>query len=93
MRFVAQPLRARIQGRGGHAPSAMVVNPAIERAKDSLLNSTQPIDQIAHQCGFTDQSHFTRAFEKAVGVTWLVAARKASVGHFPAIIDLLVNRH
>ncbi|GAB1584169.1 helix-turn-helix domain-containing protein [Phyllobacterium phragmitis] len=41
----------------------------INRAKDLLLNSALPVDQIALQCGFADQSHFTRAFLKAVNAT------------------------
>ena len=41
----------------------------IDRAKDLLLNSRLPIDEIAHNCGFADQSHFTRAFLRAIGDT------------------------
>lgn len=41
----------------------------IERAKDLLLNSSLPIEEIADRCGFADQSHFTRAFLGAVNVT------------------------
>jgi AraC-like DNA-binding protein len=41
----------------------------VEGAKDLLLNSTLPIDQIAHHCGFADQSHLTRAFRRIVKAT------------------------
>jgi AraC family transcriptional regulator len=41
----------------------------VERAKELLLNSKLPIDEIAYHCGFADQSHFTRAFARIVNVT------------------------
>src|SRR3546814_10177753 len=37
---------------------------------EALLTGTQlPIVQIALECGFTDQAHFTKAFAKANGTT------------------------
>lgn len=39
----------------------------VERAKDLLLNSSESLADIAYQCGFADQSHFTRLFAAAVG--------------------------
>gem|GEM_PF-7013193 len=50
----------------------------VERAKDLLLNSPLAPAQIAYDCGFADQSHFTRVFIAAVGVTpgaWRSARR------------------
>jgi AraC family transcriptional regulator len=41
----------------------------IERARDLLLNSPLALAQIAYDCGFADQSHFTRVFTAAVGIT------------------------
>ena len=41
----------------------------VERARDLLLNSPMALAQIAYDCGFADQSHFTRVFTGAVGVT------------------------
>jgi AraC-like DNA-binding protein len=41
----------------------------VERAKDLLLNSSLALGQIAYDCGFADQSHFTRVFSAAVGTT------------------------
>ena len=40
-----------------------------ERAKDLLAQSGLPLGAIADQLGFGSQSHFTRAFHTAVGVT------------------------
>lgn len=53
----------------GAPPLQWLLVRRIERAKNLLLHSSLPIDQIAHQCGFADQSHFTRAFHRAVEVT------------------------
>ena len=41
----------------------------VEHAKELLLNSSFSLAQIAHDCGFADQSHFTRVFVSGVGVT------------------------
>jgi AraC-like DNA-binding protein len=40
----------------------------IERAKALLSEGGRPIAEIAVDCGFADQSHFTRVFTKLVGV-------------------------
>ncbi|CAH1662698.1 MAG: helix-turn-helix transcriptional regulator [Chelatococcus sp.] len=53
----------------GLTPMRWLFAQRIERAKSLLLNSALPIDEIAHYCGFADQSHFTRAFSGAVGDT------------------------
>jgi len=39
----------------------------VERAKDLLLTSHLTLAQIAYDCGFADQSHFTRVFAATVG--------------------------
>ncbi|KXF75787.1 transcriptional regulator [Paramesorhizobium deserti] len=53
----------------GMPPLRWLLVQRIERAKDLLMNPSLPIDQIALHFGFTDQSHFTRAFHKVEGVT------------------------
>lgn len=53
----------------GSSPMRWVLIQRIERAKTLLLDSSLPIDQLAEQCGFADQSHFTRTFLKFVNVT------------------------
>jgi AraC family transcriptional regulator len=45
----------------------------LDRAKDYLRTSTLLLGQIAHLCGYADQSHFTRTFSRAMGcspVAW-----------------------
>ena len=39
----------------------------IERAQEMMVMTDQPLCQIAEQCGFADQSHFTRVFRRVVG--------------------------
>jgi AraC-like DNA-binding protein len=41
----------------------------VDRAKELLFGSRLTLAQIAYDCGFSDQSHFTRVFSAAVGIT------------------------
>jgi len=41
----------------------------LERAAVRLTASEDPISDIAVECGFVDQSHFTRAFHNRTGIT------------------------
>ena len=51
----------------GVSPHKWIENERIERAKP-LLDKT-PLAQVAAQCGFANQSHFTRVFKKMTGLT------------------------
>ncbi|MBD2054749.1 helix-turn-helix transcriptional regulator [Oculatella sp. FACHB-28] len=53
----------------GIAPWQYVVEQRIERAKKLLKQSNDLITDIALQCGFNSQSHFTQQFRKHTGVT------------------------
>jgi len=39
----------------------------VERAQEMMVTTDQPLCQIARQCGFADQPHFTRVFRRLVG--------------------------
>ena len=52
----------------GVSPHAWVTQRRVERAK-SMLSGREPIAQIASACGFSSQSHMTRAFKLGTGVT------------------------
>jgi AraC-like DNA-binding protein len=39
----------------------------VERAQEMMVMTDQTLCQIARQCGFADQSHFTRVFRRLVG--------------------------
>lgn len=53
----------------GMAPHQWLVQRRIEKAKDLLSRTVQPLSAVAADCGFADQSHFTGVFARAVGVT------------------------
>jgi len=49
------------------APHQWLLNLRVERGKEQLLNSDASLANIAIDCGFADQSHFTRVFTKHIG--------------------------
>ncbi|WP_338056902.1 AraC family transcriptional regulator [Sphingomonas panacis] len=65
----------------GVAPYAWLLKRRIAQAEYLLTNSRLPLAQIALECGFSDQAHFTNAFSKATGATparWRKAQLKPS---------------
>lgn len=53
----------------GVAPYRWLVEQRISQARELLTRTTIPLAQVALECGFTDQSHFTNAFNRRVGTT------------------------
>jgi len=53
----------------GKSPVAWLMEQRLQRAKELLRDSGQPLMEIALNCGFFDQSHFTRHFSKSVGTS------------------------
>lgn len=53
----------------GLAPHQFVIQRRIERAKQLLRQGKASIADIAHDLGFTHQSHLSRHFKRLVGVT------------------------
>jgi AraC-like DNA-binding protein len=51
----------------GTAPHRWLLQQKVERAKHLLATSALEISEIAHACGFADQSHLTRVFRGLVG--------------------------
>lgn len=51
----------------GVTPAAYVVVRRVERAKAMMLETTESLCRISLDCGFTDQSHLSRAFRRRVG--------------------------
>lgn len=51
----------------GVTPAAYVVARRVERAKLMMLDTSGSLSQISLDCGFTDQSHLSRAFRRHVG--------------------------
>jgi AraC family transcriptional regulator len=53
----------------GETPLAYITKQRMLRAQLIMLNSRQPLSQIAIDCGMFDQAHLTRVFRKTVGVS------------------------
>jgi AraC family transcriptional regulator len=51
----------------GHSPHSYVTRRRIERAEGLMLTSKLPLGQIAADCGFSDQAHFTKLFRRSAG--------------------------
>jgi AraC-like DNA-binding protein len=60
--------RAFKQGTGA-PPHRWLIKKRVERAQKLLASSDAPISEIAQTCGFADQSHLTRVFTRAMGVS------------------------
>ncbi|WP_137135058.1 AraC family transcriptional regulator [Rhizobium sp. FKY42] len=52
----------------GVSPHSFILNRRIEKAR-RMLASAEPIAEIAAACGFSHQSHLTRAFKTMTGIT------------------------
>lgn len=53
----------------GMAPYEYIINKRINLAKDKLHRSGKSLVEVALECGFANQSHFTTAFKKATELT------------------------
>ena len=54
-------------GVGGYGPGPEL-KVRLLMARRQLEQTSTPVGEIAHECGFYDQSHFTRAFRKSIGL-------------------------
>jgi len=52
----------------GSPPGAYIMRCRVARAKEQLQDSNRALAEVALNCGFSDQSHLTRVFRRAVGV-------------------------
>lgn len=53
----------------GTTPHQYVIACRIERAQQLLSRTWMSLTEVANECGFADQSHLTRHFKRALGVT------------------------
>jgi AraC family transcriptional regulator len=51
----------------GFSPHVFLVRRRVERAQGLMLKSAVPLAQIAADCGFSDQAHFSRLFLQFTG--------------------------
>lgn len=63
----------------GTAPYDWFLGQRIARAQELLAHTVSPLAEIALECGFVDQSHFTNTFGRRVGTTPLRWRREAWV--------------
>lgn len=57
------------KARAGQSPHAWIITYRLNRAKALLIDTDQPIAQVAFDCGFSSQSHMTTLFSKYIGTT------------------------
>ncbi|HVJ51723.1 MAG TPA: AraC family transcriptional regulator [Aliidongia sp.] len=53
----------------GEPPHAYLLGRRIERAKELMLLTDQPLSQIALACGLCDQAHLSKLFRRATGTS------------------------
>jgi AraC family transcriptional regulator len=53
----------------GTPPHRWLVERRVDKAKGRLRESSMQLSEIAFDCGFADQSHFTRTFTRVVGMS------------------------
>ncbi|MBD2465228.1 helix-turn-helix transcriptional regulator [Oscillatoria sp. FACHB-1407] len=53
----------------GTSPYQFLIQQRVERAKQLLQDEEMTISEIALECGFSNQSHFTRRFRQLTGIT------------------------
>ena len=51
------------------APYAFVLRRRMEYAQRLMLTTESPLSQIALECGLSDQSHFSRVFQRTMGAS------------------------
>lgn len=51
----------------GIAPYGYILNRRMERARELLSTTDEPLAQVALRCGMTDQAHLSRLFKQQVG--------------------------
>ncbi len=59
----------RFRQSTGTSPHDFVLRQRVERAKMLVTRTSAPLLDIATRCGFSDQSHMTRVFNRYVGMT------------------------
>jgi AraC family transcriptional regulator len=53
----------------GDSPHSFVIRRRIESAQKLMLETSEPLCEIALQCGLCDQAHLSRLFRQAVGMS------------------------
>lgn len=67
----------------GVSPYRFIARKRVELACGMLKTSPQPLSQVAISCGLCDQSHFSRFFRQATGMSPAAWRRVNAVGPIP----------
>ncbi len=62
-------LARAFKARAGVAPHRYILQRRIDRAKELLGNTGEPVGEVAMRCGFAHPSHFASTFRRIVGTT------------------------
>jgi AraC-like DNA-binding protein len=57
----------QFRARFSKSPAQYLVDRRVAVAAQRLVHDASDVDSVAESCGFTDRSHFTRAFSKRMG--------------------------
>jgi AraC-like DNA-binding protein len=73
-------------------PLAYVTRHRVRRAQLLMLQTRQPLAQIALDCGMCDQAHLTRVFRKVIGMTPMTWRRQSILAPNAAAEPSLIQR-
>jgi len=62
-------LNRRLRAIFGITASQLITKRRVDVASEMLRTGTMPIAEVAHACGYFDQSAFSRVFQRTVGLT------------------------
>ncbi|MDR6627644.1 AraC family transcriptional regulator [Caulobacter segnis] len=68
LRLSAGRFSRNFKARFGASPRVWIGLQRIRQAKRLMLESQASLSEIALECGFADQAHFTNAFRRATGI-------------------------
>lgn len=68
LRLSAGRFSRNFKARYGESPRVWIGLQRIRRAKTLMLESRATLSEIALECGFADQAHFTNVFRRATGM-------------------------
>ncbi|ADG08735.1 AraC family transcriptional regulator [Caulobacter segnis] len=68
LRLSAGRFSRSFKARFGQSPRAWIALQRIRRAKRLMRQSRAGLSEIALECGFADQAHFTNTFRRATGM-------------------------
>lgn len=67
-------------GSVGEPPARKLRRYRVKRAHEMMVSTSKSLSEIALDCGFADQSHFTKTFSRMIGLTPATWRRTFSKG-------------